>query len=56
MKKTFVVLANSIRRGCRCIGGREMFQKDGKWFYGSWIRPVSHREDRDHSSEQSSGH
>lgn len=41
MKKTFLVLANSIRRGCRCIGGREMFQKDGKWFYGPWIRPVS---------------
>lgn len=41
MKKTFVVLANSIRRGCRCIGGREMFRQDAKWLYGPWIRPVS---------------
>lgn len=41
MKKTFLVLANSIRSGLRCIAGREMVQKDGAWFYGSWIRPVS---------------
>ncbi len=41
MKKTFLVLANSIRRGCHCIAGREMFQRDGKWFYGPWVRPVS---------------
>jgi hypothetical protein len=41
MKKTFLVLANSIRRGCHCIAGREMFQREGKWFYGPWIRPVS---------------
>jgi len=40
-KKAFLVLANSIRRGCRCIAGREMLQRDGKWFYGQWIRPVS---------------
>jgi hypothetical protein len=41
MKKTFLVLANSIRSGCRCIGGREMLQKDGNRYYGPWIRPVS---------------
>ena len=41
MKKTFLILANSIRKSCRCIGGREMFQKDGQWHYGPWIRPVS---------------
>lgn len=41
MKKRFLLLANSIRRGCRCIAGREMFRRDDKWFYGPWIRPVS---------------
>lgn len=41
MKKTFLVLANSIRRGCHCIAGREMFLRDDKWRYGSWVRPVS---------------
>lgn len=41
MKKIFLVLANSIRRGGHCIAGREMFQRDDKWSYGPWVRPVS---------------
>jgi hypothetical protein len=41
MKKTFLVLANSIRRGRHCIAGREMFLRDDRWCHGSWVRPVS---------------
>lgn len=41
MKKTIGILANSIRRGCHCIAGRELTQRDDQWYWGSWIRPVS---------------
>lgn len=53
MKTTFLVLANSIRKGCRCIGGREMTQKDGKWFYGPWLRPVSQQGEGEVRSQES---
>lgn len=41
MKKTILVLANSVRRGCHCIAGREVSRHGGGWHYGPWIRPVS---------------
>ncbi|MCF7837614.1 MAG: hypothetical protein K9N49_03200 [Candidatus Marinimicrobia bacterium] len=41
MKKRLLILANSVRRGGHCIAGREFLQRDGKWSYGGWIRPVS---------------
>jgi hypothetical protein len=41
MKKILAVLANSVRKGCHCIAGREMTERDGQWFWGPWIRPVS---------------
>ena len=42
MKKIFAILANSIRTGGKhCVAGREVIQRDGKWAWGPWIRPVS---------------
>ncbi|MFO7535842.1 MAG: hypothetical protein R6X19_09215 [Kiritimatiellia bacterium] len=41
MKKVFATLANSVRRGGHCIAGREITDRDGKKFWGPWIRPVS---------------
>jgi hypothetical protein len=41
MKKTIGILANSIRRGCHCIAGRELTQRDSQWYWGGWVRPVS---------------
>jgi len=37
--KTIVCLANSTKKGGKCIGGREVLEKG----YGGWIRPVSAR-------------
>ena len=40
--KTFVILANSVKFGRRCIGGRELVLKNGNLTgLGSWFRPVS---------------
>lgn len=42
MKKTILILANSIRCGGRCVAGRELTRDtSGKWQPGAWIRPVS---------------
>lgn len=38
--KTMLVLANSVRRGGRCIAGREMPASAGARF-GGWLRPIS---------------
>ena len=52
MKKTFVILANSIRRGCRCIAGREMTEHDGQRHWGLWIRPVSQHGEGEISTQE----
>jgi hypothetical protein len=42
MTKTLLVLANSHKRGGRCIAGREvLWLPDGRWHFGPWVRPVS---------------
>ncbi len=38
--KSLLVLANSFRRGGRCIAGRELVATAGSRF-GSWVRPIS---------------
>lgn len=38
--KTLLVLANSFRRGGRCIAGREVLASGGARF-GGWLRPIS---------------
>src|SRR3569832_2044862 len=41
--KTLLILANSLKKGGRCIAGREvLFYPNGSWHFGKWIRPVSH--------------
>jgi len=40
--KTLLILANSHKRGGRCIAGREvLWLPDGRWHFGPWVRPVS---------------
>jgi hypothetical protein len=40
--KTLLVLANSLKKGGRCMAGREvLWLPDGRWHFGPWIRPVS---------------
>ncbi len=40
--KTILVLANSLKKGGRCIAGREvLWMRDGRWHFGTWVRPVS---------------
>jgi hypothetical protein len=40
--KTMLILANSLKKGGRCIAGREvLWLPDGRWHFGPWIRPVS---------------
>ena len=41
MKKTIVVLADSIKKECRCLAGKELVREQTGWKVGSWIRPVS---------------
>lgn len=39
--KTILVLANSFKKGGRCIAGREvLWLPDGRWHFGGWVRPV----------------
>jgi hypothetical protein len=40
--KTVLVLANSFRRGGRCIAGRELLATAGSRF-GDWVRPISNQ-------------
>ena len=39
--KRVLVLANSIKKGGRCVAGREVFLRDGRLRLAGWIRPVS---------------
>jgi len=41
VKKKLVILANSIKRNARCVAGREVTAKDGRYSVGPWIRPIS---------------
>ena len=41
MNKTIVVLANSMKRGGRCLAGKELIPRGQGWEIGSWIRPVA---------------
>jgi len=39
--KLLLILANSLKRGGRCIAGREvLWRPDARWYLGPWIRPV----------------
>lgn len=40
-EKRVLILANSIKKGARCVAGREIIQDGGKARLGGWIRPVS---------------
>jgi len=53
MKKTFAILANSVRKGCRCIAGRELLQPAGQSSWGPWIRPVSQQGEGEISDQES---
>jgi len=52
MNKTFATLANSVRKGCHCIAGRELTGSDGQWFWGPWIRPVSQHGEGEVSTQE----
>lgn len=41
MKKTILVLANSVKKWHHCVAGREVIDNSGKYDLGPWIRPVS---------------
>jgi hypothetical protein len=44
--KSIIVLANSIKKGGRCVAGIEVTPGDGKAFnFGDWIRPIDPTED-----------
>ena len=47
--KQIVCLANSRKRGGRCVAGKEMLA-DGR--FGGWLRPVSSREDEEVSERE----
>lgn len=38
--KTILVMANSVKKGDRCVAGLEMIPKDGNFALGKWIRPI----------------
>lgn len=41
--KRLIILANSIKKGGRCVAGREVLEKKGIVSFGDWIRPVSRK-------------
>jgi hypothetical protein len=41
VRKRVIVLANSIKRGGRCVAGREVLNVRGRAQIGSWVRPVT---------------
>lgn len=46
LSKSILVLANSLKKGGRCIAGREvLWLPDGRWHFGKWVRPVSRHGD-----------
>ena len=40
MRKTIVVLANSVKKSGRCLAGKDLVRFGDKWQVGKWIRPV----------------
>jgi hypothetical protein len=45
LRKSFFVLANSLKRNERCVAGRELVLENGQTVLSSWVRPVSARGD-----------
>lgn len=43
-RRHILVLANSIKKGGRCIAGRELLRRQTGWRLGPWVRPVSDAE------------
>lgn len=41
VRKSMIVLANSMKRSERCIAGRELLLVNGQTVLSSWLRPVS---------------
>lgn len=41
VRKRVIVLANSIKRGGRCVAGREVLNVSGRAQIGPWVRPVT---------------
>jgi hypothetical protein len=41
IRKTIVVLANSVKKSGRCLAGKEVVRLGQKWKVANWIRPVS---------------
>ena len=39
--KRVLILANSIKKGQRCVAGRELLNNEGRAKLGKWVRPVS---------------
>jgi hypothetical protein len=39
-EKTIVILANSVKKGGRCLAGKELITREGVRHVGNWIRPV----------------
>lgn len=40
IRKTIVVLANSVKKSGRCLAGKELVRLGDRWQAGKWIRPV----------------
>lgn len=45
IRKSLLVLANSIKRNERCIAGRELMLVNGQTVLSSWVRPVSNHDE-----------
>lgn len=45
IRKSLLVLANSIKRNERCIAGRELMLVNGQTVLSSWLRPVSNHDE-----------
>lgn len=43
--KCIVILANSIKKGHRCVAGKEISWDEKGWHVGDWIRPIGKPED-----------
>jgi len=38
--KLIVVLANSVKRSHWCVAGKQIFESNGRWVPGLWVRPM----------------